>query len=112
LPEVRVVGLFELVFDDDLVIPAGAQDVELELAHPMLGGHQLQVGQAQRIGQRVEVDLFGEPRREVVGFMLPGFAQGYAFEFAERFFHSVKPITIFSAEAWAAVPVLADWDED
>lgn len=87
LPEVRVVGLLQLVFDDDLVIPAGAQNVELELAHPVLGGEQLQVSQTQRIGQRVEVVLFGQPRREVVGFVLSGFAQGDAFEFAERFFH-------------------------
>lgn len=28
-----------------------------------------------------------QPRREVVGFVLPGFAQGDAFEFAERHFH-------------------------
>ncbi len=54
----------------------------------MLGGHQLQVGQTQRIGQRVEVVFFGQPRREVVGFVLPRFAQGNAFEFAERFFYS------------------------
>jgi hypothetical protein len=56
----------------------------------MLGGHQLQVGQTQCIGQRVEVVLFGQPRREVVGFVLPGFAQGDAFEFDERFFHGVN----------------------
>ena len=89
LAQVRVVGLFQLVFDDDLVIPAGAQNVELELTDPVLGGHQLQVGQTQRIGQRVEVVLFGQPGREVVGFVLPGFAQGDAFEFAEMFFHLI-----------------------
>jgi hypothetical protein len=41
----------------------------------------------QRIGQHVEVVLFGQPRREVVGFVLLGFAQGDALELAERFFH-------------------------
>jgi len=54
----------------------------------MLSGHQLKVGQTQCIGQRVEVVLFGQPGCEVVGFMFPGFAQGDAFEFAERFFMS------------------------
>lgn len=49
--------------------------------------YQLQVGQNQRIGQRVEVVFFGQPGREIVGFVLPGFAQGDACEFAERFFH-------------------------
>ena len=92
------VGLFQLVFNDDLVIPAGAQDVELELADPMFGGHQLQVGQTQRIGQRVEVALFGQPRREVVGFVLPRFAQGDAFEFAEWFHYFSKAALIFESD--------------
>ena len=84
----RVVGLFQLVFDNDLVISAGAQDVELELAHPILCSYKLKVGQTQRIGQRVEVVLFGQPGREVVSFVLPGFAQGDSLKFAERFFHA------------------------
>jgi hypothetical protein len=57
--------------------------------HPMLGCHQLKVGQTQRIGQRVEVVLLRQPRREVVGFVLTGFAQGDAFEFAEGYFHEL-----------------------
>jgi hypothetical protein len=57
-----------------------------QLADPMLGGHQLQIGQTQRIGQRVEVVFFGQPRPEVVGLVLPGFAQRDAFEFAEGLF--------------------------
>ena len=40
LAQVRVVGLFELIFDDDLLIAIGAQDVEFEIADPVLGGHQ------------------------------------------------------------------------
>ena len=87
LAQVRVVGLLQLVFDDDLLVTAGAQNIQLELADPMLSGHQGQLGQAQRVGQRVEAVLFGQPGREVVGLVFPGFAQGDAFEFAERFFH-------------------------
>ena len=40
LAQVRVVGLFELVFDDDLLIAIGAQNVQLEIADPVLGRHQ------------------------------------------------------------------------
>jgi hypothetical protein len=41
--------------------------------------NQFRAGQTQGVGQL---------RREVVGFVLTGFSQGYAFEFAERFFHA------------------------
>ncbi len=59
LAQVRVVGLFELVLDDDLLLAAGTQDVELEVAHPILGGDQGQLGQPERVGQGVEVVFLG-----------------------------------------------------
>lgn len=48
----------------------------------MLCGDQLQVGL---------------PRREVVGFVLPGFAQRDAFEFAEMVFHTF--VVLFRKDA-------------
>mgnify|MGYP000597275374 CR=1 FL=1 len=107
LAQVRVVGLLQLVFDDHLLVATGAQNVQLELADPMLGGHQCKLGQAQRVGQRVEVVLFGQPGREVVGLVLPGFAQGDAFEFAERFFY--HQISLFGCEANSTNSIQADF---
>lgn len=60
--------------------------------------YQLQVGQNQRIGQGLEVVFFGQPRREVLGFVLTGFAQGAAVESAERFFHVCSLCNNLSAD--------------
>lgn len=42
------------------------------------------ITQAQRFGERVEVGGLSQPRCEVAGLVLPGFAQRHAFELAER----------------------------
>jgi hypothetical protein len=70
----------------------------------MLGGHQGQHRQAQLLGQRVEVVLLHQPGREVVGFVLPGFSQGDAFEFAEGFFHFklLLPYGKTAAHGWVS----------
>ncbi|WP_423224125.1 hypothetical protein [Candidatus Amarolinea aalborgensis] len=63
-----MVRALELVFDHDQVIPAVvSQDVGRKDASRSLPLHQGELGNAERLAQQVEV--FGEPCREVPGFM-------------------------------------------
>jgi hypothetical protein len=76
---VFVIGLLQLVLDHHLLVAIGAEDVELEVAHPVLGGHCFQLAQAECLRQRIEVGSLGQPGREVARLVLPGFAQRHAF---------------------------------
>ena len=43
LAQMRVVGFIQLIFDDGLVFAIRAQNVQLEVADPVLDGHQQQL---------------------------------------------------------------------
>jgi hypothetical protein len=80
---VLVVGLLQVVLDHHLLIAVGAEDVELEITHQVLGGDQLQLTDAQGLSQSLQVVVLGEPGREITGFVFPGLPQGHPFELAE-----------------------------
>jgi hypothetical protein len=80
---VLVIGLLQLVLDHHLLFAIGAEDVELEVAHQVLGGDQLQLTDTQGLSQGLQVVVLGEPGREITGFVLPGFPQKNPFELAE-----------------------------
>ena len=53
LAEVGMVGLLQLVLDDDLAAVVGAEDVHLEVAHRVLGTYQLQFVQPDQTVRRI-----------------------------------------------------------
>jgi len=83
LPQVFVIGLLQLVLDHHLLVAVCAEDVELEVAHQVLGSDQLQLTDTQGLRQGLQVVILGEPGREITGFVLPGLPQGHPFELAE-----------------------------
>jgi hypothetical protein len=83
LPQVLVIGFLQLVLDHHLLVAVCAEDVELEVAHQVLGSDKLELTDAQGLGQGLQVVVLGEPGREITGFVLPGLPQGHAFELAE-----------------------------
>jgi hypothetical protein len=62
-----VIGRLQLVLDHHLLIAVGAEDVELEVTHLVLGGDELQLTDAQGFGQRLQVVVLGQPGGEVTG---------------------------------------------
>lgn len=83
LPQVFVVGLVELVLDDDLLVTVRAEDVELEVTDPMLRGNPHQFANAEGVRERIEVLGLGEPWCELAGFVLPPFAQRHPLQLAQ-----------------------------
>lgn len=83
LPQMPVIGRHQLVLDHHLLVAIGAEVVELEVAHLVLGGDKLQLTDAKGFGQRLQVVILGQPGREVTGCVLPGLSHWHAFELAE-----------------------------
>ena len=74
LAQVRVVGFIKLVLDDDLLVAIRAENVQLEVAHPVLGGDQHQFAHTERVSQRVKIVSLSEPRSKLSGFVFPSVA--------------------------------------
>jgi hypothetical protein len=88
LSKVVVVGLFELVLNDNLVVGGGVRgdDVGGVRAHCHLHPVEFQL-QIQRIGEASKVLLLGEPRSEISGLIGPDGAEVNGFERAEGGIH-------------------------
>jgi hypothetical protein len=78
LPQVLVISFLQLVLDHHLLVAIGAEDVELEVAHQVLGGDELQLTETQRLGKELQIVVLCQPGGEITGFVPPGLPQGNA----------------------------------
>jgi hypothetical protein len=60
-----------LVFDDHLVLPIGAEDVEFEVTYLMLDRNAFKIAQSDGVSEKREILSFGKPRSEVTGLVFP-----------------------------------------
>ena len=58
------------------MIAVSAEDVELEVAHQVLGDNKHQLTDAQGLCKGLQVVVLGEPGCEITGFELPGLTRG------------------------------------
>jgi hypothetical protein len=87
-----VIGLFQLVLDDDLAISPGitGSDVSAERPYGYFGLHQLQV---EREGFTEQVKILRQPRGEVVSFMGPESARLNVLQSTKIWGHFSPPLS-------------------
>ena len=74
LAQMLVVGLFQLIFNDDLIVTIRTKDVELEITYPVLTGNMNKFTKPKRVCQHIKIVWLREPGREITGFVPPCFS--------------------------------------